>query len=56
RPQVEEGKRLQLKHAQIVIFSSVIATDAGIQLSSIKAVDDAYPLRGELKSAADLYQ
>ncbi|KPX68717.1 Permease [Pseudomonas amygdali pv. photiniae] len=54
--QVEEGKRLQLKHAQIVIFSSVIATDAGIQLSSIKAVDDAYPLRGELKSAADLYQ
>ncbi len=54
--QVEEGKRLQLKHAQIVVFSSVIATDAGIQLSSIKAVDDAYPLRGELKSAADLYQ
>ncbi|MDA3137096.1 hypothetical protein HG619_23445 [Pseudomonas syringae] len=34
----------------------MIATDAGIQLSSIKAVDDAYPLRGELKSAADLYQ
>ncbi|RXT60450.1 ABC transporter permease [Pseudomonas syringae] len=54
--QVEEGKRLQLKHAQIVVFSSVIATDSGIQLSSIKAVDDAYPLRGELKSAADLYQ
>ncbi|PYD03446.1 hypothetical protein DND90_00985 [Pseudomonas syringae pv. maculicola] len=54
--QIEEGTRLQLKHAQIVVFSSVIATDAGIQLSSIKAVDDAYPLRGELKSAPDLYQ
>ncbi|WP_122857434.1 ABC transporter permease [Pseudomonas viridiflava] len=54
--QVQEGERLQLKHAQIVIFSSVIATDAGIQLSSIKAVDDAYPLRGELKSASELYQ
>ncbi|TFZ33176.1 ABC transporter permease, partial [Pseudomonas syringae] len=54
--QVEEGKRLQLKHAQSMVFSSVIATDAGIQLSSIKAGDDAYPLRGELKSAADLYQ
>jgi len=54
--QVQEGERLQLKHAQIVIFSSVIATDAGIQLSSIKAVDNAYPLRGELKSASELYQ
>ncbi|MCO8170427.1 ABC transporter permease [Pseudomonas sp. 21LCFQ02] len=50
------GLQAGLKHGQIVIFSSVIATDDGIQLSSIKAVDDAYPLRGELKSAPDLYQ
>ncbi|WP_109513602.1 ABC transporter permease [Pseudomonas ovata] len=50
------GEQLKLGHARIVIFSSVIATDDGIQLSSIKAVDNAYPLRGELKSAADLYQ
>jgi putative ABC transport system permease protein len=54
--QVEAGERLQLDHARIVIFSSVIATDNGIQLSSVKAVDEAYPLRGELKSAPDLYQ
>ncbi|WP_295475013.1 ABC transporter permease [uncultured Pseudomonas sp.] len=54
--QREAGQRLGLKHAQIVIFSSVIATDDGIQLSSIKAVDDAYPLRGELKSAPAPYQ
>ena len=49
------GNELGLKHAQIVEFSSVIATDNGIQLSSIKAADDAYPLRGQLKSAAQPY-
>lgn len=54
--QIQAGETLKLDHAQIVVFSTVIATDAGIQLSSIKAVDKAYPLRGELKSAADLYQ
>ncbi|MET0124586.1 MAG: ABC transporter permease [Pseudomonas caspiana] len=54
--QIEAGEALKLDHAQIVVFSTVIATDAGIQLSSIKAVDSVYPLRGELKSAADLYQ
>ncbi|SQF98123.1 permease [Paucimonas lemoignei] len=54
--QVQAGEALKLDHAQIVVFSTVIATDAGIQLSSIKAVDAVYPLRGELKSAADLYQ
>ena len=54
--QIQAGEALKLDHAKIVVFSTVIATDAGIQLSSIKAVDGAYPLRGELKSADDLYQ
>ncbi|UVE19356.1 ABC transporter permease [Pseudomonas sp. LS44] len=54
--QVELGKRLGLEHAQAVEFSSVIATDSGIQLASVKAVDSAYPLRGQLKSAAAPYQ
>ncbi len=54
--QIQAGEALKLDHAQIVVFSTVIATDTGIQLSSIKAVDGSYPLRGELKSAADLYQ
>ncbi|MBV4467284.1 ABC transporter permease [Pseudomonas sp. SWRI79] len=49
--QVRSGTELGLEHAQVVEFSSVIATDNGIQLSSIKAADDVYPLRGELKSA-----
>ncbi|WP_019410723.1 ABC transporter permease [Pseudomonas psychrophila] len=50
--QIKVGKELGLQHAQIVEFSSVIATDNGIQLSSVKAADSAYPLRGALKSAA----
>src|SRR5476649_1110826 len=49
--QIKSGTELGLEHAQVVEFSSVIATDKGIQLSSIKAADDVYPLRGELKSA-----
>ena len=49
--QIQSGKDLGLQHAQVVEFSSVIATDQGIQLSSIKAVDGIYPLRGQLKSA-----
>ncbi|MDP9505783.1 ABC transporter permease [Pseudomonas protegens] len=53
--QVDSGRALGLDHARIVEFSSVIATDTGIQLSSIKAVDNAYPLRGQLKSAAAPY-
>lgn len=53
--QVRTGLDLGLQHARVVEFSSVIATDNGIQLSSIKAADDAYPLRGELKSAAQPY-
>jgi putative ABC transport system permease protein len=37
--QIDSGNRLGLKHAYSVEFSSVIATDQGIQLSSVKAVD-----------------
>ncbi len=50
--QVREGLDRGLRHARAVEFSSVIAGDEAIQLSSIKAVDEAYPLRGALKSAA----
>lgn len=54
--QIEAGNVLGLEHASLVEFSSVIATDQGIQLASVKAADSAYPLRGELKSAAAPYQ
>ncbi|WP_263142831.1 FtsX-like permease family protein [Pseudomonas sp. RIT-PI-AD] len=53
--QLDSGVRLGLKQARAVEFSSVVASNAGIQLSSVKAVDGAYPLRGELKSAAQPY-
>lgn len=54
--QITTGTDLKLDHSQTVIFSSVVATDAGIQLASVKAVDAAYPLRGELKSAPAPYE
>ncbi|HEY0287408.1 MAG TPA: ABC transporter permease [Pseudomonas sp.] len=54
--QIDAGTTLKLDHSQTVIFSSVVATDTGIQLASVKAVDAAYPLRGELKSAAAPYE
>ncbi|CAE6925133.1 putative ABC transporter, permease protein [Pseudomonas marincola] len=53
--QIEAGLALGLNHASSVEFSSVIATDTGIQLASVKAVNEAYPLRGRLKSAAQPY-
>lgn len=54
--QIERGRQAGLEHARVVEFSSVIAGDEGIQLASVKAVDDAYPLRGQLKSAAAPYE
>ncbi|MGE8361495.1 ABC transporter permease [Pseudomonas sp.] len=53
--QIDSGKQAGLEHARVVEFSSVIAGDENIQLASIKAGDDAYPLRGQLKSAAEPY-
>ena len=50
--QLAAGRALGLAHARAVEFASVIATDQGVQLASVKAVDDDYPLRGQLKSAA----
>ncbi len=53
--QLQAGTEQGLEHARVVEFSSVVAGDNGIQLSSVKAADAAYPLRGELKSAAQPY-
>lgn len=49
--QVTSGAALNLRHARVVEFTSVVGGDKGIQLSSIKAADPAYPLRGQLRSA-----
>lgn len=53
--QIEAGTGRGLQHAQVVEFSSVIASDAGIQLASVKAAGNGYPLRGQLKSSAAPY-
>ncbi|MFV3316967.1 ABC transporter permease [Pseudomonas sp. NY15374] len=53
--QIDAGTSRGLTHARVVEFTSVVAADAGIQLSSIKAIDPAYPLRGQLRSAATPY-
>ena len=53
--QIEAGTGRGLQHAQVVEFTSVIASDAGIQLASVKAAGQGYPLRGQLKSAAAPY-
>ncbi len=54
--QLAAGDRLSLDHVRVVEFSSVIATDDNLQLTSVKAAGDGYPLRGELRSAAAPYQ
>jgi len=54
--QLQLAQQIGLEHARLVEFSSVIASDSGIQLASVKAASSTYPLRGPLKSAADLYQ
>ena len=53
--QISAGKALGLRHAQVVEFTSVVGGDSGIQLSSVKAADGAYPLRGQVRSAAAPY-
>ena len=53
--QLDTGTALGLESAQVVEFASVIASDTGIQLASVKAADNAYPLRGQLRSAATPY-
>lgn len=53
--QIAAGQARGLSHARTVEFASVIATDQGVQLASVKAVDAGYPLRGQLKSAERPY-
>lgn len=53
--QLTVARQLGLDHAQVVEFSSVIAAGEQIQLAAVKAVDDAYPLRGNLRSAPRPY-
>jgi len=45
----------RLSSAQTLQFASMLASKDGIELASVKAVDNQYPLRGELRSSTQLY-
>ena len=49
--QVLAGQKAGLAHAKTVEFSSVLSTETQMQLASVKAVNNEYPLRGQLRSA-----
>ncbi|WP_339648454.1 ABC transporter permease [Halopseudomonas pelagia] len=52
---LQEAKARGLEHVEVVEFSSVMASDDDMQLSSVKAVTDGYPLRGEVRIAEQLF-
>lgn len=47
--QIKQGMSLNLQTAQTITFSTVVFNDDNMQLVSIKAASDLYPLRGQLK-------
>ncbi|CAJ2376779.1 MAG: ABC transporter permease [Arenicellales bacterium IbO2] len=49
------AEQLGLRRAHAVHFSSVLNVGEEILLVSVKAVDDAYPLKGKLKTAPELF-
>jgi len=51
---IEQGLALGLEPAQTVSFATMLSSDDGMHLASIKAVNEHYPLRGALKSSAQL--
>ncbi len=51
---IEQGLALDLEPARTVSFATMLSSEQGMHLASIKAVDDHYPLRGALKSSLQL--
>ncbi len=47
-PWLQQPKRYDLKQTRIAEFSSMVFYDEEMQLASVKAVGDGYPLRGKL--------
>ncbi len=48
RKWIEKSETLGLKHSQQVRFSSMIFANNQMQLASLRAIDTAYPLKGEM--------
>lgn len=55
RELIAQGHQLGLSTAVTIEFASMLSSEQGMQLASLKAVDDAYPLRGELGSSSQLH-
>ena len=55
---IEDLELEETKHMEMVLFASVIFSDDEMQLSSVKAVDNYYPLIGELelKNSSGLFK
>jgi putative ABC transport system permease protein len=53
---IEEADKNQLETAHIKEFRSVLLHDGDTILISVKAVNEAYPLRGQLHVAEELYE
>jgi predicted lysophospholipase L1 biosynthesis ABC-type transport system permease subunit len=47
---LEKAAALNLKQSKAIELSSMLLAGEAMQLVSVKAVDDAYPLKGELQS------
>ena len=47
---IAAANALKLQHTKVVQFSSMLSTEEQILLSSIRAVEAPYPLRGELRT------
>ena len=52
---LDRAKQLNLVKAEVVEFASVLAANDKMQLSSVKAVSDNYPLKGRVEIADDPY-
>lgn len=54
-PFLQEAVSRGLGHVEMVEFTSVMVSDDDMQLSSVKAVTPGYPLRGEVRTAGQLF-
>jgi len=53
---IESAKRSGLRTAGALEFASVVVRDDRLQISSVRAVNEDYPLRGTVRTAPALYQ
>ena len=50
----EQAKSQQLQQSEVTFFSTMAHTDAQFVMVNVKAIDDAFPLRGKLETKPEL--